>query len=277
MTSSKSDNKHWEDPKDFGLPYVEIIPLASLEKKIEKEDFGQQQEKIIESSPALELKAIGALEDQMPRSLGSSPAVSPLLSSGEKQENPDSKINIPKKNQTWIWLSAIIAVILLVIIYSQIQKIALVDKKTTLQNPIEINSKPIVPAVKDQMDTITNEKTAIEQNISDSVDINRPINQEIQSNNALSLNNKGRVERISNRLENPRYFIVVASLGNESMARVEADKYLSRGEIIYLILPHENALNYRLSIGFFDSFKDANNELERIKSKYLETLWILKY
>lgn len=255
MTSNKSDNKHWEDPKDFGLPFVEINPLPSALNMAEKKISPPKKEGNDESLPDFS---------------------SQVIYSGEEKKH-DSKPNNPKKNQAWIWISLVIVFILLGVIYTQIQKNSLNNLNKKEQNLAEIKSDPIVPVTIDQTDSVTIQKTATEQNLLDSTELNQAVDQEIQFDNDSKLSSNIEIVRIATRLENPRYFIVVASLSRESLAIVEAEKYVSRGEIIYLILPHENASNYRLSIGFFDSLKDASNELERVKANYTETLWILKY
>ena len=87
----------------------------------------------------------------------------------------------------------------------------------------------------------------------------------------------GTIVRIESKAERPQYFIVVGSLPNENLALDEAKNYQGKAAEIFLIAPYEESRNYRLAVGKYNSFKSAAEDLERIKSNYSESLWILKY
>ncbi|NVK48244.1 MAG: SPOR domain-containing protein, partial [Cyclobacteriaceae bacterium] len=74
-----------------------------------------------------------------------------------------------------------------------------------------------------------------------------------------------------------RYFIVVGSLPSERLAVEKSAEYWDRASELYLITPYEDSPNYRLAIGRYYSFSQANQALSEIKDDYSEALWILKY
>lgn len=82
---------------------------------------------------------------------------------------------------------------------------------------------------------------------------------------------------ITSKLNVPRYFVVVGSFIDQDLAMDHSQKLNNAGISTYLIHPYEDIPFYRLSVGNYDSFNRAVQEMNRIKSDYKEDLWVLKY
>ena len=74
-----------------------------------------------------------------------------------------------------------------------------------------------------------------------------------------------------------RYFLVVASLVSEKLAKAEAEKYFDEEKNIFIIHPYGNINNFRVAIAKFDNINDALLALEKAKKDINNSSWILKY
>lgn len=272
MTSKTSDKSQWTDPKDYGLPFVEITPLipvpVSQEKEPIKEEIGHIPEPIIAVIPQL----------PVPDGIETELAIQP-----EKiYVEPIEKIAVPEKknSNSWVWVVAILAIAIVGVIIYQIQK--------------ENNSDTVVNVVGEETSSFeTNQNQAAEDlkitpsqeiqttenqaSIADSTSNQIPPAQTPQTGTTIESIPSGTLVRIESKKDRPQYFIVVGSLPSEALAVEEAGQYYDRAQTLYLILPYEDVKNYRLAIGAFGSFSSATAELESAKGRYSEALWILKY
>ena len=82
---------------------------------------------------------------------------------------------------------------------------------------------------------------------------------------------------ITSKGEKKRFFLVIASLPNESLIKDFAAKMTVKPTTMYLINPYTNSPNYRLAIGKFDTWNAASDELAKVKAQYAADLWILNY
>lgn len=272
MTSKTSDNSQWTDPKDYGLPYVEITPLIPVPVPQEKKPL---KEEVIEVP-----EPINAEIQPMPNPVGIEHK--PENQPEKIHVEPIEKIAVPEKksSNSWVWIVAILAIVIVGVIIYQIQK--------------ENNSGTSLNVVEEETSSIENNQNqaAEELKITPSQEIQTPENQEFiadstsiqippaqtpQTGTTIESNQSGTLVRIESKKDRPQYFIVVGSLPSEAMAVKEASQYYDRAQTLYLILPYEDVKNYRLAIGAFGSFSSATAELESAKGRYSEALWILKY
>lgn len=82
---------------------------------------------------------------------------------------------------------------------------------------------------------------------------------------------------IKSRADRPRYFLVVASFIDEDLAKDHAEKLHADKMNTFLVYPYGEIAYYRLAIGQFESFALAAEEIARVKEKFKENLWVLKY
>lgn len=83
---------------------------------------------------------------------------------------------------------------------------------------------------------------------------------------------------IREREESPRFFVVVGSFNNETMAKDYSENLHQREMNTFLVYPYGEVKNYRLAVAHFPSFDQALNELNRVKGDFKkEELWVLKY
>lgn len=340
MTTNNSENTHWTDLKDFGLPHVEIKPLPNVKiKTVEVDDLKQKEEEVFKNSeqtieeeildvlvaPILfetnDPIQVDDLEQKEKEVLNNSesiiqeevnetpivfqteelPAPDPVevkpVQVFEEVQNPalsvesDKKLvfpaqNKPKKNKAWIWIVILLFLIIGGGVTFQFQQeikqiIRPIIQKILEQNPFTNQPEqktPIVPSEPEDSNSSAVQPIGKEDANSDSIPLNNLQESNSQVGGSSLTNSESiKIERITSRVDKPRYFIVVGSLPSERLAIKQAAVYVDRSPVLYLISPYGDISNYRLSIGYFDSLIDATSELERVKSKYTEALWILKY
>ncbi|WP_339705329.1 hypothetical protein [Algoriphagus aquimarinus] len=261
MTGKTTDNKHWTDPKDYGLPFVEVVPLAKAE--IPK----KEEEKVVPIDVAeVKKKTIQAIK--------------PSFVEGEKVSRSEYKIEEKKSSNSWVWIAAILAVTVVVVIIWQMNKsvVPTQDSSVLISESIE----GIAAKENDEVavNSTLSEETQIldnQDNISDSISSVTPVAESAQTGTTIASTVSGTLIRVTEKADRPQFFIIVGSLPNEAMALEEAEQYKNRAETIYLITPYEDVTNYRLAIGTSRGWTAINEELARIKDQYKEDLWILKY
>jgi|AntRauMFilla1563_2_1112583.scaffolds.fasta_scaffold15376_2 hypothetical protein len=266
MSSKDTSDQQWPDPKDYGLPYVEILPLKSTVSN----DIDLKEET---PEPIISETINTILINQVPID----PV--PILSAAESPNPisaPKPNLPVPKSSSAWVWVVSLIAVVIFAIIIWQMSSedndspvviVEEVEGPEILQENIPINSdstsaSQVVENQLAEMDSVNSARTAIE----------KP-----ETGTTIEYTGEATLVRIEAKADRPTYFIVVGSLPNEKMALEEYPQYSNRASTVYLILPYDEVRNHRLAIGSFTSFSKANEELERIKVDYTEALWILKY
>lgn len=277
MMAKDSDKLQWSDPKDYGLPFVEITPIRSKAAESVVEEAPSRSKK--KSEPSLEASH-APVEVPVPQ---------PVQSEIKEEPKPESRVQIPpviaaapkKESTSWVWVVVLIVIGIVSVLIWQIQS----QSNSPGSDPVAQESETIPvesapsPAEKAPESTPTEQnQEAVNQDSITSINNSNPnISNPAQTGTTIANTAVGNLIRIESKAERPQYFIIVGSLPNEKLATAEASVYFGRSSTIYLITPYEGGSNYRLAIGKFGSFKSASEELERIKSNYSEELWILKY
>ncbi|WP_296705284.1 hypothetical protein [Algoriphagus sp.] len=296
MPENTSENKQWLDPKDYGLPYVEIAPLDSGDSKESVSEKIQQSEEPIE----LKEKEVGkqvenekevesileAKNDNSPHQENKIVPAKALEKVETQTSSSNSKaissINASekKKNNSWVPIVLILAVVVISVIVWQLlgqeNDTQTLENQLTQQEIQAVENTSVQPIVENTQSEET-QSTENQDSISNSnSSLEEPV-ETPQTGTTIDRTGAETLIRVEGRSERPQYFIVVGSLPNERMAISESEQYLDRVSSIYMILPYEDVRNYRLAIGSFTSFRKASEELEAIKDQYTEALWILKY
>lgn len=269
----------WPDPKDYGLPFVEITPLRSKAVVLEKAvgNLPTQSDVKSETEPEIEIPAV---QEQLV--LSSEPSENSELQAEKVNAAPSvSRPEEEKKSAAWVWAVILIGLGIVAVIIWQIQ--SRTDSSTS-QADFEIRKEPVkesVPiavATSPESTTTDQNQIAANQDSIQPVTISNPnISKPAETGTTIANTATGKLIRVENKAERPQYFIIVGSLPNEEMALEEVNQYFGRSPEIYLISPIDGGKNYRLALSKFDSFKMAAAKLEEIKSQYTEELWILKY
>ncbi|MEN2283450.1 hypothetical protein AAGF08_14990 [Algoriphagus sp. SE2] len=287
MPDNSFENKQWSDPKDYGLPYVEIVPLDSVNPKEPASEKELQKEESIVSKPVEQKKEVDStLESKTDnpspkeKGFGSTKA----LEKEEKQISSTSlkeSIDTPEKNKsTWIPIVLISAIVVISVIVWQL--LSQGNESPPIENQLVQQEEPVgeetsVPPTVENIETEETQSAENQDSISNS---NSSLEEPVETSQTGTTIDRTGIEtliRVEGKSDRPQYFIVVGSLPNERMAIDESEQYLDRVSSIYMILPYEDVRNYRLAIGSFTSFRKASEELEAIKDQYTEALWILKY
>ncbi|WP_026951542.1 SPOR domain-containing protein [Algoriphagus mannitolivorans] len=273
MAVKDSDKNQWKDPKDFGLPWVEVKPIKDIpaegkakEEKPEKTDLPEEVRESV--SAAVPVVSEAPKKKSQPKE---KPVPQPISHTS----------TVEKSSNTWAWIVAVLAIGIVGVILWQMQKQtseeslpvkAEIQPEVPVIQPAEIqDSTAQVASIGISQDSVNQE--SIEKNSPANLNISKPV----ESGTTIAQSVKGNLIRIENQTERPQYFIVVGSLPSEQDAMKLAPGYQARVPEVFLIYPYAESSNYRLAIGKFTSFRKAAEELERIKSQYTEELWILKY
>ena len=276
MASKTSDNSQWMDPKDYGLPFVEITPLRP-EPILKEKNEEPAKEEVVQKRELLEPIVIQKAEP-----VGTE--VAKKLEAKPKKHAPiprEAKEASEKKSSIlWVWIAAFLAFIIVGVVIYQIQKGSSSD---TVENGSEAESAIFENNQNQGVEELKNnpaqeiQTTENQQTIIDSTSIEIQPVQTPQTGTTIESKQSGTLVLIESKKERPQYFIVVGSLPSESLAVKEAALYYDRAPTLFLIYPYDDVTNYRLAIGAFGSFSSATAELERAKGLYTEALWILKY
>lgn len=293
MPDNSFENKQWSDPKDYGLPYVEITPLDSVDSNKSVSVKAQPAEepfvskvnedgKLLEEGKEVDLILESKTENLTQEKKEVEPTKS--LEKAEKKASssiPKNSTNAPeKKKSSWVPVVLILAVVVISVIVWQL--LSQGNEAQSLENQTVQVETPIVeetsvPPTVENSEIEETQSTENQDSISNS---NSSLEEPVETSQTGTTIDRTAVEtliRVEGKSDRPQYFIVVGSLPNERMAIAESEQYLDRVSSIYLILPYEDVKNYRLAIGSFTSFRKASEELESIKDQYTEALWILKY
>lgn len=284
MADKKSNISHWSDPRDYGLPFVEVKPLAEAGNSpsfSEETDSTKAAEEDL-STAALRAKMAQTVKPQVSHELLEEEDIPPREPVQEKVKESEKPMPVkePKKNSNWVIYAVLIGIFLISAVVWQLMKEDVQDAQP-IENSLAKNPQEEQPSsLQNEESTSLNdqEESAVNQDsstIASSPQIeNSPIE---ESGTTIEQSAVDSLIRIENKTARPQYFIVVGSLPNERLAVQESNQYYDRVDELFLILPYEDVPNYRLAIGKFNSFTQANNHMEQVKDQYTEALWILKY
>ena len=275
MAVKDSDKNQWKDPKDFGLPWVELKPIKGIEPISEPEEKEVEEST---SAPMADSEEIFQTEIV--------PEIEVSKKKSEVKEKPSQKpVSKPEKKEkksfAWAWIVVVLAIAVVGIILWQMQNSTL-DQSTSIQ----AETKPVIQSpepekIQDSVaqiaatEVLQDSENQVSSEKSSPGDLN--ISKLVESGTTIAQSVKGNLIRIESKAERPLYFIVVGSVPSEQDALKLAPGFQARVSEVFLILPYAESSNYRLAIGKFPSFRTAAEELEKIKSQYTEELWILKY
>jgi len=272
MAVKNSDKNQWTDPKDYGLPWVEIKPIVPNSSKEQKTEG-----KVLSPEPAEELKlakepVVISPADPKPKSESKEKPASKKVEKTAKKE---------KKSNSLAWIVVVLAIVIVAAIIWQLQfngSVEQIEKVSETKPEITAGPSPKVEEIDEQIASAEELQDTVNQETKEIIsDSNPNISKPVESGTTIAQSVLGNLIRIENQAERPQYFIVVGSLPSESEALKLAPNYQSKVSEVYMIHPYTESSNFRLAIGKFTSFRKAAEELEKIKSQYSEELWILKY
>jgi flagellar basal body-associated protein FliL len=86
---------------------------------------------------------------------------------------------------------------------------------------------------------------------------------------------EGTIETLSARTG--RYHVVISSDIDDDLVMDFAKKISAGGTSVKIIPPYGKKKFYRLTLGDFDTFADAQANADQVKSKYGDGVWVIKY
>ncbi|TFV97841.1 SPOR domain-containing protein [Algoriphagus kandeliae] len=290
----KKVSKTWNDPKDFGLPFVEVKTLKEQQKlpqKAVKVDADSAQEKPMEAAELrkkirsqIPVKPVEPSEISPKEEVTVKPEQSVQSYENKKEvvQKAEDRVIPKKKTPSWVIYVLFIGLLLVSAVVWQLMKEK--DSAPVTTEQINMEQEPIAQVEQE----VVQEPENIQEEIPQQVSENQQTEEETpraQNPNPPAAETGTTIERsverslirIESREDRSRYFIVVGSLPSERLAVAKSEEYWDRASELYLITPYEDSPNYRLAIGRYYSFSQANQALSEIKDDYSEALWILKY
>ena len=257
MAEKDSNPKQWPDPKDFGLPYVEVKPLSSV-KSIPK---------AADQAPSFDLpKTIPfAVEDKKVETNTSRGAVA--STTAEKSEK--------KKVKKWVWVVviAIIAAITSIIIQLNSTQKPVSEQEILVAGPLDTAAlskhfEDSFKLAKSNLDSLAY------QDSSGISDFELP---STATNSGTSIATNPKVKRVEQKEEKTRYYLVIGSFASEQ----ETARYIQNSGLefseYYLVYPFKKNQNYRLAIGSYSTWKEASVKLKEMNAQDSTDYWILNY
>lgn len=294
MAEKNSEERMWSDPKDYGLPYVEVKPLhnpkSEATKNLDSESKEKKVEQVIPVAKPEEKEKTKVATEKPEQVLpvnekakasdkveAEKPAEPKIMA---KKPEPVSPKPTPKKSNSWVVYAAIIGLLLVSTIVWQLMKEEKADSPTEQASQSSMTPTESPANTTEEINNTSKEENQVTENqdyISNSNALSSSPQESTETGTTIDRKEESSLIRIEAREARPRYFIVVGSLPNERLAIQESDQYRDRTKELYLISPYDEVSNYRLAIGKYNSFSQASSELDKIKENYTEALWILKY
>jgi hypothetical protein len=257
MAEKDSNPKQWSDPKDFGLPYVEVSPLSSLKSNAKAPD----------QDPSVDLPQTSSLpiEDKKKDTKTSRPAVASTSGvNGEK-----------KKAKTWVWVAlfAIILAVTAIIIQLKNSQEAVVENENLVVAPLDTATlskhfEDSYKLAKSNLDSLSNQDSTVNSDF----ELNST-----STNSGTSIATNPKVKRVKQKEESIRYYLVVGSFASEQ----ETARYIQNSgdkfTEFYLVYPFKKNQNYRLAIGSYSTWKEASAKLKEMNAQDSTGYWILNY
>ena len=257
MAEKDFNPKQWPDPKDFGLPYVEVKPLSSVRSNSKETD----------QAPSFE-----------------SPKTSLFTDKDKKREtktnrpadaSPSRAKSGKKKVKTWVWLVVIAIIVAVTVIVIQLNSN---QEPITEQENLDVNSlhtttisnyfEDSFKLAKSNLDSLADQDSSV---ISDFELTSN------STNSGTSIATNPKVKRVEQKEGNTRYYIVIGSFASER----ETARYIQNSgdkfSEYYLVYPFKKNQNYRLAIGSYGTLKEASAKLKEMKAQDSTRYWILNY
>ncbi|MCH7412280.1 SPOR domain-containing protein [Belliella sp. R4-6] len=241
-----------DQDKDYGFPFVELVPLNDLSENID-EIVGQEQQ--IESIEEVE-------SQQIPTKVIESTIIE-QKPEAKKQIN-EHKIVEKKKSTTPMVIGLVL--LMLVVLGSMAYFLYYVPNSDQgkVSESIEANQEP------EEVSSLVTAEIDTEDNVEEET-------AEVEEEEIIAATTEPELTIINSREASPRYFIVVGSVVAERYARQEVQQYLEKGHDTWIIFPYGDIKNYRIAVGKFDNIETATEAWEKAKGEFGDAIWILKY
>lgn len=257
MADIDSNPKQWPDPKDFGLPYVEVKPLSSIKSDSKAKDKAPSIESPKTSSFTVNHKK-RATKTNRPADASTTPV---------KSEE--------KKVKTWVWVVviAIIGAVTIIIIQLNSNQESATKKEDLNVNPINssTNSNDVEDSFKLanlNLDSLANQDSSVISDFELTL---------TTTNSGTSIATNPKVIRVEQKEGNTRYYLVIGSFASEQ----ETARYIQNSgdkfSHYFLVYPFKKNQNYRLAIGSYSTWKEASAKLKEMKAQDSTRYWILNY
>lgn len=257
MAEKDSNSKQWPDPKDFGLPYVEVKPLSSV----------KSYSKATDQAPSIESPKTSSFTDKDKKRERKTNRPAHTSTTPSKREK--------KKVKTWVWVVFIAIIAAITIIISQLNS----TQKSVSEEEILVAGPLDTAALSNQIeDSFKLSKSNLDSLANqDSTGIPYLDLTSISTNSGTSIATNPKVKRAEQIEGKTRYYLVIGSFASEQ----ETARYIKNSgdkfSEYYLVYPFNKNQNYRLAIGSYSTWKEASAKLKEMKAQDSTDYWILNY
>jgi hypothetical protein len=264
MAEKESSSKQWSDPKDFGLPFVEITPLSSGKTKAKAKEIQPEPVLPVAQPPKVET----APKQEKKKETKPTKPISP----------PQAPTSKKSGSKTWVWVVVFVFIGAISLIVWQLQSGSFLSSDFEDQANKELSQD--LPEEKKAIAEVTPVPALDSLAKRDSlaaIGVTTNLATTSKSGTTIASNSKVNLISITSKGEKKRFFLVIASLPKETLIQDFASKMTMKPAEMYLITPYADSPNYRLAIGKFDSWNAASEELTKVKGQFAADLWILNY
>ncbi len=263
--TNKENRKHIEEEdKDFGFPFVDVVPLEiKAKKEFETEIDPVEEPSEVSDVAAVQIPAISEAPKSKEVLAKKSEVISPKAIEIKKQDRSIVKQERKKNSKMPLYFS--MTLLVLIMLGAMAYFLYYIPE-------FEDKSQDIVATAPTEVEIIQD----VEVEASDDMDVEE-LTQEIEEISAPVASAVPQLKLVQSRETNPRYFIIVGSVISENFARREAEKYMNDGYDTWIVFPYNDIRNFRIAIGQFESLDAATPDWEAAKKVYGNEIWILKY
>ncbi|GAB2630070.1 hypothetical protein [Belliella aquatica] len=277
-----SNNNDFQEDQEYGFPFVEVVPLALNSESLTEEFPKEELEELESSAKIAEDEIINPTDDVKPEVVVE---IEPAVVEIPKPESVEIKpIEIKKTERTFQSTTAkkksngpLIMILTLLIL------VVLGAMAYFLYYLPEVENGPQTANVEiKEDDSDSQNESAISTNeepLADAEEMGEEIDVEVipEVQQPIVAQSTPELTLIQSRESNPRYFVVVASVTSERLARSEAEKFMGMDKNTWIIFPYGDIRNYRIAVGKFDNIETATEAWETAKGEFGDAIWILKY
>jgi hypothetical protein len=257
MAEKDSNPKQWPDPKDFGLPYVEVRPLSSVKSSSKASD----------QAPSFESPKTSSFTDKDKKRETKTNRLADASTTPAKSEK--------KKAKTWVWVvlfASILAVTAIIIQLKNSQE-AVVENKNLVNDPLDTAAlrkhfEDSYKLAKSNLDSLPNQDSSVNSDF----ELNST-----STNSGTSIATNPRVKRVEQKEGSIRYYLVVGSFASEQETARHIQNLGDKFTEYYLVYPYKKNQNYRLAIGSYSTWKEASAKLKEMNAQDSTGYWILNY
>jgi hypothetical protein len=258
MADEKNEKLTGQKEDDYGFPFTEVTPLEAKKRKPEEEVI---PEPIVPEIPVEEV-------------------VEPIIERKIESQTPSQK---RKRSQLPLQFSLVMLILIILgamayFLYFLPEETSVTGEEVLAEN-VEEPSGPVMNDGDLTEDADLSDLTAVEE---DEEGDEYLIEEEESTSSDVGLQptatfGTGNIYEVRQGETSAEYHIIVSSTQSQQVALEQAESIRERNLNVWLLFPHGESRNYRISIAKYPNLAQASEALARHKEDFGDSIWILKY